>query len=400
MSDLQQDTKNRIVIALTSYKAGNDLIDAIESGSDVLSGESSPASSLGDNGDLYVNLLNGDLYKKYLNSWELQLNVSKGLEDIEQPVGIKDPANVSLSIDDATRTLTVSPVSGSFVCFIKGKRVEISSPISTNWADSHGIHFFYIDASGNLITTTTFSESIITEYAIVSVVYWDFATKKHIYFANERHGIQMVSATHLYLHSTRGAAFEKGCKLVNFIVDASGALPSHAQFNANSGVIWDEDIRITLPAQTQFPVFYRNNATEWKRKSINSYPFIISGEEGFVGTRPAYNRLSAGTWSLAETTNNKFFLVHVFATNDIEYPFIAILGQAEYNSKADARTGAINEIKTISALPVQEFCPVGSVIYEVNNAYSNTAKARVVSTASGADYEDHRGEFIRPGSLA
>lgn len=400
MSNLQQDTKARIVIALTSYKAGNDLIDAIESGSDVLSGEDAPSNNIGNNGDLYVNISNGDLYKKYLNAWELQLNVSKGLEDIEQPVGIKDPNNVSISINDASRTLTVSPVSGSFVCFIKGKRVEISTTKTSTWANSNGLHFFYINANGELVNTTTFTDAIIMEYAIVSVVYWDQAAQKHIYFANEKHGIQMVAATHLYLHSTRGAAFEKGCKLVNFVVDASGASTTHVQFNANSGTIWDEDIRISLASQSQFPIFYRSGATNWKRKEPNAYPLIVSGEEGFTGTRPAHNIFNGGGWSLAETTNNKFLLMHVFATNDIEHPFIIILGQSEYNSKAEARTGAISEIKGLSALPVQEFCPVGSVIYEVNNAYSNITKARVVSTASGADYEDHRGEFLRPGSLA
>jgi hypothetical protein len=129
---------------------------------------------------------------------------------------------------------------------------------------------------------------------------------------------------------------------------------------------------------------------------------IASGEEGYVGAggRVAYNLLSGGSWSLAEVDNNKFVLVHVFATNDIEFPFIAILGQTQYNDKTSARDGAISEIKGLSGLPVAEFCPVGSVIIQTSNAYSNTPKAQIVSTASGADYEDHRGEMLRPGSLA
>jgi hypothetical protein len=404
MAILSDKLKRRIVIAVTSEQYGKELIDAIESSSDVLTGSTAPSNDIGVNGNLYVNLINGDLYLKYSNVWELKasggdMGVEAAFEDIEQPVGIKDASKAILSIDDSLRKLIVTPV-GSYVCFIKGKRVEISSVKEAVWLNSHGMHHFYINADGDLIVTPTFTESIITEFAYVAGVYWDVAAGKHIYFANEKHGIKMSPITHAYLHRTRGAAFDSGCKLLNFIVDASGALNTHAQFNANSGVIWDEDIRIALPAQTNFPVFYRSGATNWKRKDANSFPLILNGEEGFVGTRPAYNLFSGGVWSLAETSNNKFLLVHVFATNDIDYPFIAILGQAEYNSKADARTGAINEIKNLSALPVNEFCPVGSVIYEVNNAYGNTPKARIVSTASGADYEDHRGESLRPGSLA
>jgi len=404
MAILSEKLKRRIVIAHTSEKYGKELIDAIESSSDILTGNTAPSDGLGVNGNLYVNLINGDLYLKYNDAWELKssggdIGVEAAFEDIEQPVGIKDASKAILSINDTSRKLTVTPVE-SYVCFVKGKRIEIDTVKEIIWSNTHGMHYFYIDINGDLVTTTTFTESIITEFTYIAAIYWDSTAGKHIYFANEKHGIKMSPITHAYLHRTRGAAFDSGCKLVNFTVDASGASVSHAQFNANSGVIWDEDIRIALPAQTQFPVFYRSGLINWKRKNANSFPLILDGEEGYTGTRPAYNLLSSGSWSLVQTSNNKFLLIHIFATNDIDYPFIGILGQAEYNSKAEARAGAINEIKSISALPVQEFCPIGSVIYEVNNAYGNITKSRIVSTADGADYQDHRGEPLRPGSLA
>lgn len=405
MAILSTDLKRRIVIAVTSEKYGKELIDAIEGLDEILTGNTAPASSLGSNGNMYVNLLTGDLYLKYNDSWELKLSggesggSSAALEDMEQPVGIKDASLATLSIDDSSRTLTITPV-GSYVCFVKGKRIEINTVKTATWTNVHGMHHFYIDATGALVVTTTFTDQIITEYTYMAGVYWDATAGKHIYFANEKHGIKMSPVTHAYLHRTRGAAFDNGCKLLNFVVDASGGSASHAQFTAGTGVIWDEDIRVALPAQTSFPIFYRSGATNWKRKDPNTFPLILPGEEGYTGTRPAYNLLSGGVWSLSETTNNKFLLVHIFATNDIDNPYIGILGQTEYGSKAEARTGATSEIKGLSALPVQEFCPVGSVIYEVNNAYTNVPKARVVSTADGDSYEDHRGESIRPGSLA
>lgn len=356
MVRLSDKLKRRIVVAVTSEKYGKELIDAIEG--------------------------------------------LESFEDVQQPVGLKNPELVSLSIDDASRTLTVSPTSSSYIYFIQGKMVEVTTPLSITWSNTHGSHFFYLDENGALKTSTSFFEDIITKYAFVSIVYWDQAAAKHIYFANERHGIHMGDMTHLYLHRIRGAAFDFGCKLVNFVVDGSGNLPTHAQFTAQSGQIWDEDIKIAIPAQTSFPIFYRSGPTNWKRKDADSYPVIYNGTAGYSGATLPYNRFDGTNWNLTAVDSNKFVLVHIFATNDVDYPFIGIQGQVQYISKADARDGAIDEIKGLSGLPVAEFCPIGSVIFQTNSTYTNVPKAKIVSTASGADYEDHRSESLRPGSLA
>jgi hypothetical protein len=338
-----------------------------------------------------------------VNVSQLNNAIASSFEDIEQPVGLKDPTQVALSIDDSLRTLTVAPTGASFVCFVKGKKITISSSLQSTWPNTPGLHFFYIDQTGSLITTTTFTDAIITEYSFVSMVYWDDVAAKHIIFANEKHGMKMSPITHAYLHRTRGAAFDSGGKLVNFVVDGGGSSNTHAQFTSNLGVIWDEDIRIPYPAQAQIPVFYKSGASGlWKRKEANSFPLIISGEEGYTGASGLipYNHFNGSSWVLSEASNNKFVLVHIFATNDIEFPVIAIQGQVEYNNKNTARKGALTEIRELSGLPVYEFCPLGSVIYQTSNAYTNTPKAQVVSTADGDDYEDHRLDSIRPGSLA
>lgn len=321
-----------------------------------------------------------------------------GGEEIGEPVGFLNPELVALSIDDSSRTLTVSPVSSSYTYFVGGAKLTASASKSATWTTSHGLHFFYLDETGTLQSVTTFTEDIITKYCFASVIYWDSVKNQHIYFANERHGIHMGTSTHLYLHTTRGAQFDKGLKLVNFSVDGAGSLAAHAQFNANSGIIWDEDIKISIPAQTTFPVFYRLNGV-WKRKNADSYPVIYSGQEGYAGTRIAYNLYSGGVWSLAEVDSNKFMLIHVFATNDIEFPMVCILGQDQYASKAAARAAAVTELQNLAGLPFAEFAPVGSVIYETSGSYTNTPKARVVSTDTGEDYEDHRGELFRPSTL-
>jgi hypothetical protein len=355
MVDLLKDTKRRIVVALAHEKAGKDLIDALE---------------------------------------------RAGFEAIEQPVGIKDPDNVSLSVDDANRKLTVAPISGSFTYYVAGKEIEISVPLTATWPDQHGLNFFYLDENASLQISPTFSEDIITKYSFVSIVLWDYDLQKHIYFANEKHGIHMSDVTHLYLHRTRGAAFDNGLKLVGFNVDGNGSLDSEAKFTSNSGQIWDEDIKIPIPAQSQFPIFYKLQSNTWKRKDADNFPLIYNGTAGYTGATAPYNYFDGLVWSLQPVTSNKFFLVHYFGTNDIEFPIIGILGQQQYDTKSEARAGAVSEIKTIKDLPVAEFAPLGSVIFQTNSTYVNTVKAKIVSTDLGDDYEDHRTESVRPGSLA
>lgn len=400
MALLSQKLKRRIVIAVTSEKYGKELIDAIEgASSEILTGNTAPDSSLGNDGNLYVNLSNGDLYIKIDGSWQLQGNVG-GVSslDVEEPVGFKDPDNVSMSINDATRTVTISPVSGSFTYFVSGKKFTSSGAKSITWSNSEGLHFIYLDDTEALKEITVFDPELITDNTFVCIVYWDPVANKHIYFANERHGIHMATYTHLYLHNTRGAQFDRGLALNDIIEDADGSNSAHAKFTVKTGVIWDEDIKINIPAQTSFPVFYKSGSV-WKRKEAGEFPIIHSGLGLYSGNRIAYNLNNNGSWSLVETDNNKWVLVHVFATNDIEYPVVCIQGQQQYNSKTDARNGAKNELQQLSGLPFAEFVPLGSVIYETKDSYTNSIKARIVSTDTGEEYEDHRGEIFRPGTL-
>lgn len=315
--------------------------------------------------------------------------------------GFGDRTQSVLSINDAGRTLTITPVGGFYVYYANGIKVTVSTVKTRVWTTTEGLHYFYFDEFGQLLSTTTFSPDLILKHALVSVIYWDSTNLKHIYWGDERHGLIMTSMTHYYLHTSRGAVFQTGCKLNGFSVDGTGDINANAQFTAGTGVIWDEDLQFSIPSQSNIPVFYREGATSWRRKNADSFACIYNGTAGYSGTLLAYNRLLAGVWDLYPVQNNKFCLTHIFATNDIECPYIAILGQNEYNDKASARDGAIQEIKELDGLPVAEFVPVGSIIFQVSNTYANTPKARVVSAdGSGAAYVDYRSIFIRPGSLA
>jgi hypothetical protein len=82
--------------------------------------------------------------------------------------------------------------------------------------------------------------------------------------------------------------------------------------------------------------------------------------------------------------------VHLFGTNDIENPVVAIQGTATYGNVSAARLAASSEISSLSGLPFAEFVALGSVVLESANAYTNTPKA-IVRSVEGADYVDFRG---------
>jgi len=315
-----------------------------------------------------------------------------------EPTGYLDASQTTISFSDSTpdRTFTISPVADSFVFYSNGERFTKTTAQSIQIPDQEGNHYIYFDVDGVLKSTQVFDESIILTKAFTAIVYWDADNSKHVYFANERHGLVMDGQTHIHFHTVFGAQYISGLALENFTI-GDGSSNANAQYTADEGVIRDEDLRIQIPTQTQIPTLYRLGASgNWRRKEVDSYPFIYSGTAGYTGAngRLPFNELTGGSWQLTQIPNNGFVLVHYFATNDVEYPIVAIQGQATYNTIVAARTSANSEISQLSGLPFAEFVPIGSVILQSSNSYTNDVKARVRLTDTGSNYVDFRGSQI------
>lgn len=396
MSCVSNKTVFLLKTALQSHHAGEEIAEALCKGGGI-TGPTGATGEIGPTGATGVGIMGATGATGEIGPTGAT-GADASFEDVGEPVGIQLSSQTSLSIDDGSRTLTISPISDSFVYYVGGKKFIATSPKSTTWTDVHGLHFFYLDSDETLKETTTFTDELITKYAIVSIIYWDAAIKMHIYWGDERHGIHMGTFTHLYLHTTRGAAFDRGLKLINFLIDGTGAINAEAQFSSASGVIWDEDIKFNIPAQSSFPVLFKLG-TVWKRKEATDYATVYKGVFGYTGNRLPFNYFDGTNWSLVEVDNNKWVLVHLFATNDIEYPVMAVQGIAQYPTKSAARQGAITEINSLTEMAFPEFAPLGSVIFESRDSYTNAIKARIVSTDLGENYVDHRGITFRPGTL-
>ena len=338
--------------------------------------------------------------KETINQNVTVANDLRPLLAMNEPTGFATRTTSQLAFNDATRTFTISAVDNEFSFWLHANEVTRESE-SVQLPNVSGLYFIYFDYPDNELKYTTLpSSELFLEKALVSIVYWKSETQSHVYFADERHGMVMDGATHQHMHLSLGAQYRKGLGLYNFIADGTGNLNTHAQFACDSGQIADEDIIIdiidgqdqTLSMALNAPVYYRygNTTNNWCKTPISQFPLILGGESPYyTGTRPAYNHQLDGVWLLDEVPNNQFVLVHLAATNDIENPVVAILGQT-YNTKSAARTGANTEFALMTGLPFAEFVKLGSVIYQTSDTYTNIPKARVVSTDDGLDYIDYR----------
>lgn len=309
--------------------------------------------------------------------------------------GFDNQTDSTIAFVDGTRTFSITPTGASF-SFNSGNlrftKVAVDSVVATN---VEGLHYFYYDNSGVLIHTTTFTEAIITDYAFVALVYWDATNEKAIAIADERHGNIMDSATHLYHHSTQGTSYASGLTPGDLDVDGSGNDASAAQLSVTSGVIWDEDLKFTIPVApvtTAIPIFYKDGASgAWRRIEGDGYIGTTAG----LGGRAVYNNPDAGgagVWGLTEITNKDFYLMHLFATDDIDDGFFWFMGQEEYGSKGVAREGALTELLSmnVDGMPTVEYKSVASFIMQTDTNYTNTPKSKLVSTDTGDSYVDWR----------
>jgi uncharacterized protein YdaT len=321
---------------------------------------------------------------------------------MKEPTGFETRTTSTISFNPTNRTFTIAATNAQ-----EGFNVWLHSNLHTYFSESvqipneSKIHVIYFDGNSEiLMSTSSVSEDLFLEHALVALIYWRADQQKVIYFGDERHGLRMDGATHSHLHLSIGAQYRSGLGLTNFQVDQNASLSSHAQFGCENGVIADEDITITinddLPQNistvANLPVFYRiGNQDNWYRKEATVFPLILPTEvTHYLGTtRVAYNHYNGSNWVLSEVPNNQFVLVHVLATNDILNPIVAVLGDT-YNSKANARKASQIELKEMQGLPFLEFVKLGTVIYETANSYTNIPKAKVVSTVDSENYVDHR----------
>jgi hypothetical protein len=315
-----------------------------------------------------------------------------------EPTGHEDKTQSVISFDESNRRFSIGPAITSFVIWNQGKRHVKTATETIDIPDTSATYYIYYNSSGQLSYKTSFFD-LETE-APVAYVYWNEVDNKSYFFADERHGITMDWATHEYLHRTRGAAIANGFGANGYTLVGNGTNDNDIQINIANGTFFDEDLEVSItnaatPTQNTWqqrlqdggawiPVFYRTN-NHWFKDVATAYPL----KKG--ASRPTYNLNTAGTWSTPEVSNNRWGISWIIATNNLNEPIIAILGQENYSSTNNAQE-AVWENLNLDGFPIVEFRPLYKIIYYTSNTYTNFAKAkftevidlrRVISSGSG-----------------
>lgn len=300
-----------------------------------------------------------------------------------EPSGFKTTTEATLSFNNITRQLTITPVGSEFDYYINGRLFRKTGPVTfPAIPNTSGLYHFYFDGETPTVTIT-FDPEIILSKAYVANVYWSVTDAAGIMMGEERHGLTMDGVTHRYLHNTVGTRLGNGLAAGNLTTSGTGAADADAQLSIANGSIFDEDLRHAIshnaapssPFQqildpiAEIPIYYRDGSNEWRKLSATQFPAHK------VTNRLGYNQDSGG-WVITEAPNDgDFVAMWLFATNNMSEPIIAILGQRVDSTLDDARTNNTYESLSFGDLPSAEMKVLYRLIFETDSAYTNTVSA-------------------------
>ena len=251
---------------------------------------------------------------------------------------------------------------GSFTFYIDGVptvKTSIQTIQLQQTADKQIIT--YAKATGLLHFASDTNEAIMDD-AIVAVVTGNPTIQQKIIFANERHGTVMDPATHLKMHETGGADYGSGLA-INGMVDNGAIFTS-----IDAGSLWDEDLHHTIEAVTAAPFAYRDATGDWTLEFSGS-DVVTTNALAFTNGTAAdalYNLDNGdGSWSLIDTGLD-YVIMHIFATNDGEFPIMKVVGQNLYADRTSARQRLEGEMIRFQEgnLPTPEFLHLYSYILD------------------------------------
>lgn len=299
-----------------------------------------------------------------------------------EPMGHEDRANSVISFEANTRTFTIQPTDSSYTVWVKGQKfVKTSAESVTIPTDTTDLYYVYFNTDGNIALRSSYFDW--ENDAPTAYIYYNANTGSAPFFADERHGITLDWATHEYLHRTRGAVIAEGFSIGSYTLNNDGSSDANAQISIGNGTFFDEDLQVDvvhsnsptpntweqdLQGPARIPVFYLVG-TEWVRDE----PTDFALKQGTA--RIKYNLLSGGQWATPDVPTNGYFTTSwIIATNNLNYPILAIMGQT-----ASETIGQEEEINfqdlTLTDFPVIEFRPLYKIIWSTNTGYANTPKA-------------------------
>lgn len=307
---------------------------------------------------------------------------------IKDPTGFPNVDDSTISFDELSRTFIISPKTSSFDVYVKGRKFTFNSPLTYTIPDTTAAYYIALDISGSLTHFTSFSGSLLKDYAYIGLINWSATLGSSLGVGDERHGLSMDWATHEYLHMNLGARIRPDSfQIGNFVLNGNGSSDSHVKASIENGILYDEDLahtitHATIPSEIYqqnltpvafLPILHRvSGANEWQKVSSNGF-LVLPGTNTIK-----YNKLTAGEWSLADAGEGKFVAMWVMATHYISEPIRLIMGQNVSDTLDDAKNANLYETLDLSGIQIAEFKVMYRLIFQTSSSYLNDSKARLV----------------------
>lgn len=293
----------------------------------------------------------------------------------------------TLTYNETTRTVTITPTGATFDIFVKGTKYTFTGAQSIVHSATGAEQFIYFDSSG--VLTTSLSPWDLLSTAPVCSVFQDATNSRRIPL-DERHHAGRDLYWHRNQHTAEGTKVTSGFAATGYTL-SNGASDAVLQLAIASGRVEDEDIRVdtqALAAAGPYNLLYRSGASgDWVITRTSTLPFLYSG------SNLQYNQNTGATWQLTNVAEDRYVNYWVFAltalpTTDITptppstQQIVLIAGQTTYASQALADAETVSSLAYGSA-PFQEMAPLYKLTFRFNaanpSAYTNTARTALVS---------------------
>lgn len=238
------------------------------------------------------------------------------------------------------RTWCVRPESTveGFSFSLKNEQVHIYNSHTYQAGTTEGIHILSFNADG--LNAPLNVHQALVEEVITSIVYCDGQGGYEL-FADERHGREMDAIDHERIHMTTGCVYQDGLIMTGL------ASASEVYSTTTSGVLWDEDKKITLELQAEHPFIYRAGVDgHWLWTSVDNRVALSTSRDNTTASQ--WNKWTGTEWILTNATASLgYVIMHFLATNNSRNPIVKVVGQSAYATVKLARNAIEKEVLDI-----------------------------------------------------
>ena len=291
----------------------------------------------------------------------------------------------TLTYNETTRTVTLTPTGSTFDVWIAGIRHTFTGAQSIQHGAQQGRHFIYVDETGTIVTSQTPWD--ILKHGMFAYVFRDATNSLSICF-DERHHAGRDLYWHRNQHAAEGTKATSGFGISGYTL-TDGSTDAAVTFAVATGRAEDEDVIVdtqVLPDGGPYTIMHRSGAAgDWLINRASVLPFRHSANV------LQYNQLNTGVWGLSNVTEDQFVNYWIVGATSIpttDYTpsptttqqIIIFPGQAIYSTEAAAHAESFGNMSW-GTVPIAEMVPLYQVTLRYNavapSAYTNTARCAI-----------------------